>query len=342
VSRLTWIAENYKTQWQSNRDGFLKSLIKDTSRQIEEAFNGRISSSKKTHGTLHELSANLISEIRKIPAGHLLVFLMDDIGLPDVEVLEGLEERLLASLANCDNVMLIFAGRIPVHKWATFSLRPSKENIVNLPPFNYDKTVQQLEKQIAGTEHLTAEVLALSGGAPGYNYLIAEHATGEPKILVDKLDAVKKCNKTLLGPIPENIQPSLRALSVLFGFYDDDEMAPILHAYTDADWDRYRCRQLFNQMTDVRLGTGKLLNWDINDNIYKIEEQLRKMLELELRLSDEEMWKRLHCTAYEENKKLVDWYDSHFGENMMAYHAQKLQDAGFDVRECSEMQGGEK
>ncbi len=278
-----------------------------------------------------------------------VVLLFDNVDTLSVDQVEELEDYFLENFLYLSNTVLILTGRHLVTGWKNFSLRPgATENVIELLGFDLEKTTEQIKTLKPQAVNLAPNIFELSGGSPGNNKKIINQVVGSPPQIVE-LDALRVCNQELYDALtaanqelPENLQtellPALEALCVLQDFDKDYDMPILLatHIGLNGKWDSKRSNTLLNILHKIQIGPGKLIDWDKNKSAYAIEEQIRFILEKELKIRNKDLWKTLHCTAM---KMYAEWAREYRGTDIFVkksdYHKSRLAEAGFDPENCN-------
>ena len=293
-----------------------------------------------------QYASRLQGNIETLQRDKAVVFLIDEVDILKRDMVEALEDYMLALWLNFPKSIFFLTGRSIVTGWKNFDLRPTADNIRNLGAFNHEHTELQVLNENPAAKHLTDQIFEISGGSPGINKNILDQARGNPPEIVE-LDAIRACNREFYEAIgkagtglPANLAaellPALEALCVLQDF-DREYEAPVLftaHKNLSGNWDVKRSISLFSILTNIQIGPGKLIDWDMSKNAYAIEEQTRTTLEQEIQIRDNELRHTLHCTAMKMYTGWADEYDSDIFRNKAAYHRAKLEQAGFDPADC--------
>ncbi|MEK6750647.1 MAG: ATP-binding protein [Chloroflexota bacterium] len=327
-------------------DKFLSELLRFIDEKIS---NELIVSSPFLNApqTLFIYSSWVLRGLEQIQREKTLVLLLDEVNMLSSDQINALENNLLEAIINQPNIVLVLTGRSVVTGWRSFDLRPMAGiNIRNLSKFNYENTELQVVREKPNAKHLTDQIFELSGGSPGINKNILDQARGNPPEIVE-LDAIRACNREFYEAIgkagtglPANLAaellPALEALCVLPDFDKEYEVPFLLAAHKNlsGNWDVKRSISLFSILTNIQIGPGKLIAWDMSKNAYAIEEQTRTTLEQEIQIRDNELRHTLHCTAMKMYTGWADEYDSDIFRNKAAYHRAKLEQAGFDPADC--------
>lgn len=308
----------------SGRDGFVDDFLVTVYKEFCDYQKIPV---EKRNGSLSKYGLDITRKINKHAEDHIVVLFLDEIDLPQKEELQGIEEHLLEKLQDNKRVVLITAGRSPA-ALNHFSLRPSPKNTFKLSAFGEKTTGEQLEKLRPGSAHLVGRIQDLGGGVPGHNKKLAELAVGNPLGIADEVKAVQ----SLLADVKQEIEQRhhflLEAICILPFFHPEDAV-PLLesHPMLGGKWDESRIREVFTELKQVRIGPGGLINWDREKKSFAMDEPTRQLIERELRMRDLELWKRLHCAAYEACRKWGEEFNSQLYKDKAEYHRQCLQSA---------------
>jgi hypothetical protein len=277
-----------------------------------------------------------------------VVFLMDEVNILSSDQIEDLEDYFLSHCISLPNTVLILTGRHSASGWKDFPLRPThNKNVIELLRFDLDYTQEQIEILNPNALDLAPKIFEISGGSPGNNKKILDQARGNP-LQINDLSALRACNQelydevavvgqTLPQEIATELLPALEALCVLQDFDKEYEMPVLLAAHPDLNgiWDVKRSASLFNILSGIQVGRGRLVDWDKGKGAYAIEEQIRLNLEKELMIRDKDLWKTLHCTAMKMYAQWVnDYPDTDIFAGKSEDHKTQLGTAGFDPDNC--------
>ena len=286
--------------------------------------------------------------IEQIARKKIFVLLLDEVSMLAGEQTQLLEDYLLAGVLHFPNVVIVLAGRHVASSWKDFDLRPHSGNIIKLSGFAFELTQKQIQaiNPHAHDLNLIAEIQEISGGSPGYNAKIVEQLGDPPQF--NELNAIRSCNQefyealtSVNDGLPESIAsellPVLEALCVLQDFDKEYEMPLMLsvHPVLVGSWTVQRCVDVWNILSVIQIGPGKLIAWSMEKNALAMEEQTRFNLEKELKIQDVDLWKTLHCTAMKMYSGWADQYglDSIFADKA-EYHKAQLIKAGIDPEAC--------
>jgi len=271
------------------------------------------------------VAAWLIRDVRDFLQERALVLLLDHVYESDWELLELLEDEILALLAVQPHVLIVMAGRGRAYPWKTPELRLYTEEHY-LQPFDEPLTEKQLKKQTPEAVARTPQIYQMSQGYPLGNYLLATRPT--------VAQAMQEVVDALLDGVPARERSWLEALCVLRAF--DEERIPILvAAYFDDPAIRNWPYKEVRQVRDRLLQTA-LLRWSEDAGGWELDQAMRPVLEKYLEQSKPDVWQRLHCAAY----RLYRYWEKQYPDEQQRwqdearYHAKRLRDAGLDPDEC--------
>lgn len=316
--------------------GLLQSLLKRIMRA-----QGTPSLLARAKGvTLMEVSQWVEDMVGQAHGQQAFVLLVDALDEVPPAWLQVLEERLFEPLVlRQSNVLIVMAGRNLHYNWTTLALRPPPdEQPIRLKPLNQENTREQLqclESQFPGAEMFAEQIYALTDGAPGGNVLIASQL-GQPPQMPNETQALMQHNAKLLQDVPPDLRWCFYALCVPRGFHTEwmENLLPVADP-GGRTWDFPACQSLIPQLTATRLVRAYRKDGEYR---YWLDEYLGPRLELELQERDPDLWRRLHCTlicmyrAWVENPDFASTAPRWQGE--AAYHARRLQDAGYDPDQC--------
>lgn len=312
-------------------DDFVANFLIAVDREICSHLG--ISKEKKAN-SLQTLSSEALRRINKEIKDKVFILYLDEINIPQKEELRGIEEHLLERLIqDNDRAVLVTAGRSPVGL-NHFSLRPSSANTFLLSTFDEETTGEQLEKLKPGLKSLADKILELGNGVPGSSRKLAEHVIGAPPQIPNELEAIQSLLADVKSEIDERFHPVIEAVCVLQLLYPDDA-APLLecHPMLGNQWHERRIREIFTDFNKIQLGPGGLINWDREKKSWVMDEPTRALFERELQMRAPELWKKLHCTAYQMFAQWGEEYDSQLYRDKAAYHQRRLQSAGVNCND---------
>ncbi|MBI3167649.1 MAG: hypothetical protein HYZ22_04175 [Chloroflexi bacterium] len=262
------------------------------------------------------------------------VLLLDEVNAPSKKDIQEIEEYLLVKLLHNNNrAVLVTAGRSQPAIFNDFALRPRPFNIFPLSVFDEEITSKQMESLKPGSGKLAGKVMKLGHGVPGNTVKLVQHIVGDPldipnaaQAVHSLLDNIKKTNK-----IEERYRPMLEAISILQGFFPAD-IALLFekHPQLSVGWDESRVKGVFLELNRIQVGFGGLVNWDQEKKNWIMEESTRDLFERELQMREPELWRKLHCTAFEMYQDWGEKYNSDIYRNKSTYHQRCLQLAGMN------------
>lgn len=302
-----------------DEDEFEQQLVYWFSDSLRLDFNGVQSAKNNIYQTIQQKS------IHKV-----VVVMIDDVELLSPDQITKIE-GLLTMIKYCDKTLIVAAGRLGTSHWVDIDIRPDRDNTHNLPSFDLNTTSEQIRAQFPNV--LRADMIyEVSGGNPGYNYSIAEMVKPKASEPLNKQKAIKTCTKDLRDTLPSDIYQALTALCVLERFIDEDEIAPLLNIFFGHDWSPYACHELREKIFQTFTNAGVLVQWDGFG--WTIDKEIRRLVERELQLTDEAMWRSLHCEAYRMFTERAKAAPSSFNNSARDYHYQILKANNFTPEAC--------
>ena len=275
------------------------------------------------HATLcHRLQA----DVQQLLSRCVTVLLLDHVYESDWNLLKRLEERILAPAAVEPRVLTVMAGRGQAYPWKTPELRLYVQDY-HLEPFDQTLTQAQLEKQKPEAVSRASDIHEMSQGYPLGNYLLADRPTIS--------EAMQQTVDGLLEGVPQKKRCWLEALCVLHSF-DEEHIPPLLAAYFEdesiANWSYKESRQARD-----RLLLTRMVRWKEEAGSWQVDEAIRPLLEEYLQQVKAEVWRRLHCAAY---NLYLGWKrqyseETYLWQEKADYHAGCLRHAGHDPDQCS-------
>jgi hypothetical protein len=225
-----------------------------------------------------------------------LVLLVDHVDESPREVLEQLEDRILAPLIVLPRVLIVLAGRGKEYTWKKeeFRLKCEQRDLLSFDlPFTRQQ-LAKLENQVPGAEAQAAEIFATSRGYPWVNCLLAKES-------VSKLATLDQCADFMLRglPVSDEVYDYLQTLCVL-RIIHDETILPLLAAYfadptyATQDHPQRRVREIRPALIQTTL-----IQWSEASSGYIMDEALSNVLEHRLYLRDRDCWTRLHLAAQE-------------------------------------------
>lgn len=260
--------------------------VVDIIRRVSERVGG---AREITKADLAEMSRRLLGDVRAL--GKTLILILDHVYESRWNLLEPLEDYLLAPLIAEPRVFIVLTGRGRLYPWKTPDLTLRAESVDVKPLPNEQATREQLEKQAPRGLHLAEKIHELTNGNPLANYLLA--AEPQPARVSDAVI------EELLATVPEESRPQIRkyveALCVLRAF-DEDRIAEMMAAYTGdrsyRDWTFAQARQVRDEL--IRWA---LAQWDPKERAYVLDGNVRRMAQLHLQQNHLDRWSALHQAA---------------------------------------------
>lgn len=320
---------------KDEQDGFTRNFIQVMYAELSKIIEPEKSFSHSSQ-SISKLASLLVRTINLSIPDKVLVLLLDEINIPQKKELRDIEELILEKLLhNNIQILLITAGRLPVI-FEDFALRPSLKNTFALPAFDVNATSEQLELR-SDSSKLAERIRELGGGAPGNNKKLSRHIVGEPPHISNELQAVNSLLVDVKQGIEEHFHPVIEAICILTDFFPDD-VVPLIEAHPKLgeQWNNFKIKEVFIDLKQIQIGPGRLINWDREKRCWVMDEPTRALFELELKLRDPGLWKKLHCKAYQMYKNWGEAYSSRLFKDKATYHQQCLQSAGMD---CEGLEG---
>ena len=282
--------------------------------------------------SLQAFGSDILKKINVRMQDQVLVLFLDEINVPEIGELHAIEETLLQDLLHGnERVILITAGRsYPMLN--DFALRPNTTNTFLLSAFDEKTTAEQLERLKPGSAAVASDVVELSAGVPRNNTKLTGHVVGNPPNIPNKLAAVQSLLTDIKRGIEERFHPVVETICILLGFMPED-VWPLIetHPALVKKWDDSLFRKSFPELRQVQIGPGSLIHWEREKKHWVMDEPTRLLFERELRLRDEDLWRKLQATAYRMYKKWGKEYNSQSYKDKAAYHQQCLRAAGYDL-----------
>lgn len=283
---------------------------------------------KKTSGSLKLHSSMVVRAINLSTVAKVAVLLLDEIDILRDEELLDIEVLLLDKLIQGNKrAILITAGR-SYPMFQELSLRPGTTNSFVLSSFDEKTTSKQLEALWSGSATLARKIMELGSGVPGNNSQLLEHAVGNPPYLPDELQAVQSLLASLKAEIEKRFHPIIEAICVLQSFFPED-IIPLLksHQALGGEWDEAKIKQIFLELKQIQIGPGGLINWDREKKSWVMDEPTRTLFERELKMRDPELWRQLHCRAYQMYQQWGEEFNSELYRRKAESHRECLQAA---------------
>lgn len=229
--------------------------------------------------TLIEARRALVGGVEsKFTETRALVLILDSVFEADWELLETVEENMLAPLAELPNVFFIMTGRGRPYPWISPALRlgMEEETLKGFPIGQLTRGNKQIDD--------------LSGGSPLVGYALMQ--TDDP---IRALDEVAEYLLEVIPPSLERrrLRDAFEAFCVLDEFREG-EMEVMLKAYYEAK------KQVMPPypIRDVRDDLLKtyLFRWEGGG--FRVDASLRNVLQNYLKHHQPELWTQLNCAAY--------------------------------------------
>lgn len=261
---------------------------------------------------LDALSNWMIEGLRK--AGRPLALLVDGIGELTPNFLYHLESYVLRPLVERPATLLLLGGRLRdprQYMWKAWHLRAAQE--CHLLPFTTDEAKEQLERLNIHSAN-AKEIVNRGGGYPQTNYHLARHLQeGWPQ-------ALQRCADMHLRAVAPDQQKHFWALCVLEHRFDHGQMPDLLAAYSDRPaetWTPLACWRILSDMVMTRL-----VYWEEEE--FKMDEGVRKVLEEALYENQRDLWKSLHEAAFKLYERLAErWPDDARWVSRQDHHSER-------------------
>jgi len=230
--------------------------------------------------TLIEARRALVGGVEaKFTGVHALVLILDSVFEADWNLLEMLEENMLAPLAELPNVFFIMTGRGRPYPWISPALRMEmkEETLKDFP-------IEQLTKG-------NRQVAELSGGSPLAGYALMQ--TDDP---IRALDEVAEYLLEVIPPSLERrrLRDAFEAFCLLDEFREG-EMETMLKAYYEAKkqpMPPYPIREVRDDLLKTYL-----FRWEGGG--FRVDISLKNVLQNYLKHHQPELWQQLNCAAYQ-------------------------------------------
>jgi len=253
------------------------------------------------------------------------VLLIDGVDDVPADLVERLEEHVLAPAAQQPRTLIVIAERSGPRHWNGPEFR-EKSTRIELGPYEdpaHDYVRAQIEKQLPATTADLDEVREWSGGYPWSAYLLARNLPLGGR-------ALQNCALSLLGE-HQDLYPYLEALSVLRAF-DEVRMSELFGlCFPDETWDYPACLDMRKKLLATTM-----VHWVKEKRGYVIDEPLRLLLEAALRQRERALWRGLHCVAYRLYEEWVGNFEQSREEwaREQAYHEEALRRDGYQAADC--------
>jgi len=229
--------------------------------------------------TLLEARRALVGGVEaQFTGGKVLVLILDSVFEADWDLLETVEQNILAPLAELPNVFFIMTGRGRPYPWISPALRVEmkEETLKDFP-------IEQLAK---GDE----TIKELSGGSPLVGYALLQSD--------DSVRALDEVAGYLLDVIPPSLErrrvrEAFEALCVLNEFREG-EMEVMIQAYYQARGEPVPKKSI-RDLRDDLLKTY-LFRWEGGG--FRVDASLRNVLQQYLKHHQPDLWQKLNCAAY--------------------------------------------
>ncbi|MBM4428755.1 MAG: hypothetical protein FJ026_00215 [Chloroflexi bacterium] len=307
-------------------DKAMKALLAQTASDIWGSESAQASLYRRAVDVPLPIStAWLARDIQTLLQQQVLVLLLDHVYELPWDLLERLEDQILAPVVVQPRALLVMAGGGQAYPWKTPELRLYAEHR-HLVPFDQNLTKQQLERQHPSAVPRATEIHELSQGYPLGNYLLAARPT--------LAEAMQETVGGLLDKVPAEERSWLEALCVLRSF--DEERIPVLLAVYLNDssilkWPYKEVRQKRDRLLQTRL-----VRWKEEAGGWEVDEAIRPLLEKYLQQTKPEAWQQLHCAAYRLYKGWEQQYpdEKQRWQDEARHHAGCLRNAGHDPDQC--------
>lgn len=271
-------------QWGTIKDPeqFVREVLAAFAEQLP-AQAGRIREEEKATVALRRWTEWLVQDVRQLTRqGNVLVLLLDSVYETDPDLLERLEDVLLAPLAVEKGVLIVLAGRGIPPFWRSPELGLYSK-VETLDPFQEAESLQLLAKARITDPQRIQQVLNLSGGYP---YLLWQLGRSRPE--EDKATLTAALNY-MLQPVLKDPQTWQRwKPAAILAVFDEDRLANL------AGSDLSEAKTFLNTLLEANLAGYKK-----NRRGYVLDEAIHQVWEQVVRLSEPETWLALHRQAAE-------------------------------------------
>jgi len=266
-----------------------------------------------------------------------------------------LEDKKLFQFVGLENIIVVLSSRQKYLSYRLFELRPIEQNSIWLDVFDIDDTEKQLDalrgnniegyQDLPQNQELYEDIYTISEGVPGLNALVAgqwdcvgEDDSGITKSCLEEIlsrDDIRKVLGLNDGEVHRFLE-AVKALSILDGFVDEEEMQPVLidcSPVRDSDgaWDRKVCLKLIDYMQQMGSAKGYLLYWDNDLGFYKMDRQIRRLMSLQLLKENRDRWGALNRAIAELYEKWADEEDSDRYKEIAKIYWDRLREHGFQA-----------
>lgn len=250
VELMTWICEQYKIEYPRNP-------------------------------TLVEVRRAVVAGLEKeFQQSRFLVLILDSVFETDWQLLEMVEQNVLAPLAELANVMFIMTGRGRPYPWISPSLRVGMKEQM-LKDFPIDRLTEQ-----------NAKAAELSGGSPLVGAYLVQ--------VDDPVRALDQVANYLLEVIPSSLdrkrlREAFEALCVLDEFREGEMEIMLAAYYRSKEKDMPRDSAAVRDVRDDLLKTY-LFRWEGGG--FQVDASLKHVLRNYLKYQHPQLWRDLNCAAY--------------------------------------------
>ncbi len=295
--------------------------------------------------TTREISAWMADDVRRKLSDKpdlIISLLLDSVFETDHNLLDRIEQYLLAPLITLPRVLVVMTGRGRAYLWKLPYLRLESEE-APLTSFDRQLVIAQIRAIWTNLDNGVASKLAEKIVASGITHpltvrLFAEkllEKTGlppdaSPEALTQALDQtdidgamVNDVVSRLLKGIVEDddLRKDLEAISILKEGFRETELPRLLAQRHNKEPPR---RPDVRRLVD-RLLAISLVRW--KDGRYVVDEAVRVLLEMRLQHNEKEVWRALHRSAAEQYQEWADTYSSSYYGERAEHHRRILGEA---------------
>lgn len=298
---------------------------------------------------LSRLALGDVSDLLQRQEQQVLVALLDHVYESQPEILELLEERLLASLAAKPKTLIVMAGRGRGFSWKAPELRISIEEywlhgLGEPATKSPDAALSDAGMSLSATREQLSRLQTKGYPIQRQADEIAPETSGNP--LANVLLAVGKSTTDVLEEQLRDIDAADRSLLKLLcvlRFFDEPQIQSLLVACQDGVEFSHVANMSPREVISSLLRTN-LVRYDTAQSAYVMDEVIRRLLAGDLQEHYRESWRRLHCAAA---RTYQAWMNRHPQakarlEAEANYHAEQLKKAGEDPNACPELQAQEE
>lgn len=266
--------------------------------------------------TLLEARRALVGGVEtKFTRDNTLVFILDSVFEADWDLLETVEQNMLAPLAELPNVFFIMTGRGRPYPWISPALRTGmkEETLKDFP----------IEQLVKGNE----KIKDLSGGSPLVGYALFQSD--------DSFRTLDEVADYLLDVIPPSLErrrvrEAFEALCMLEEFREV-EMEIMLTAYYEAKKQPMPPNPI-REVRDALLKTH-LFRWEGGG--FRVDGSLRTVLKKYLEHYQPNLWQQLNCAAYKIYRFYAERYTQYQNEyEKLAAPFKSMLDTAGALAEC--------